>query len=706
MVFAGIALVLVVVALGGAVLFRHELALAVLQERLRAAGIEQAQLRVDRVTVRAVSLSDFKWGEALSFDRLTVRYSLRELVQGRIAQVTLAGVRIDLTQTEAWATLSRGDDSAGLKIDPRVLPTVEISGARVRFDSPLGTMGVILKASLRPAAEDDLAVKLQASMEGPPGQAEISLGGTVHGAAAGETIATVLLNVTSPGLKMAGAVVKSLTASLPMRIAAGPKKASITIANGGRFALEGLGGTGAVPPLDLSAGLSGRIGLAWPDAGLAVDHDLTINAEPVALSGAKGLRVALDRIRAMGEMSTAKIYRGAVDVESGRLSRSDVTVAAERLIARLTTEAGFAKPAARITIDAVRDGSAVPLPGTYSLAAIIRQEGDGIAFEAGIGGLGVQKLVTVNGIHDPAGQAGHAALSIADISVGSHGLRLDAVLPALAAVRKLAGTVGGAARLDWRGGRLDGGATLRLAGIGGEADTGAVEGIGGTIAFDGLFPLRTAPDQILRIGRLAAGAVLTDATVRFALLPTGILRIDRADAALAAGRIVLDAPSIDLVAQKARATVTLENVDLEQILGLAAPGDFHATGRVHGSIPLRFDGTSVAIDGGALAARGGGMLRLHSEKAKQALQAGGERVTQMLLALENFSYERLSVAIDKSPSGEAIVTLRTLGHNPAVLNGRKFQININLETNLDRILNAVLQWYQLSGRALRDIVRP
>ena len=693
-------------------LFRQELLLAVLQDRLRAAGIEQAQLRVDRVTARAVSLSDFKWGEALSFDRLTVGYSLRELVEGRLARVTLAGLRIDLTQTEVWARLSRGDDSAALKIDPRVLPTVEISGARVRFDSPLGTMGVILKASLRPAAEDDLAVKLQASMEGAPGQAEISLGGTVHGAAAGEAIATVLLNVTSPGLTTAGAAVKSLTAVLPMRLEAGSKTAEINVTDGARLTLEGVKGRDGLPPLNFSADLSGRVALNWADSapnsgsGLSVEHALTIRPAPVAVPGTNPLRAALGRIDATGNLSAASAYGGAVTVESGRFARDGLAVAVAGFTARLTTEAGFAKPAAHITIDAVRDGSAAPLPGTYSLAATIRQEGDGIAFEAGVSGLGVQKLVTVNGIHDPAGRAGHAALSIADIYVGADGLRLDAVLPALAAVRKLAGTVGGAARLDWRGGRLDGRATLRLAGIGGEADTGAVEGIGGTIAFDGLFPLRTAPDQILRIRRLAVGAVLTDATVRFALLPTGNLRVDRADAVLADGRIVLVAPSIDLVAQKARATVTLENVDLEQILGLAAPGDFHATGRVHGSIPLRFDGTSVAIDGGALAARGGGVLRLRSDRAKQALQSGGERVTQMLLALENFSYERLSVDIDKSPSGEARVILRTLGHNPAVLNGRQFQININLETNLDRILDAVLQWYRLSGRALSDIVRP
>ena len=707
MVFAGFPIILVVLALGGAVLFRQELALAIIQDRLRAAGVEQAQLRVDRVTSRTVALSQFKWGDALLFDRLTVGFTLRDLLQGRVARVALAGARVDLTQTEAWATLLRsGDDSAGLNVDLRELPTVTVSGARLRLDSSLGTMDVAAEATLRPGTDGELALELKASMEGASGQLDVSLEGTVRSAASGEATATAQLNVTSPGLSMKGTSVKSLTAALPMRLKAGPNSAEIVFTKDARLALEGFAGTGSASPLDFSTGLSGRVGLGWPESGLAVEHALTMRPAPVTVPGKPAVRVALGEIAAKGKLSAERAYGGAVTIDSGSLTRGDQAVAVDGVAVGLTMAPDFAASVARVTIDAMRDVSAAPVPGSYSLAATARPDGEGIAFQSDIGGLGTAKLASVNGRHDFAGRVGHAALSVPDILIGPDGLRLEERLSALGGIRKLAGTVGGAARLDWRGGRLDGRATLRLAGIGGEADTGAVEGIGGTIAFDGLFPPKTAPDQILRIRRLAAGAILTDATVRFALLPTGNLRIDRADAALADGRIVLVAPSIDLVAQKARATVTLENVDLEQILGLAAPGDFHATGRVHGSIPLRFDGTSVAIDGGALAARGGGMLRLHSEKAKQALQSGGERVTQMLQALENFSYERLSVEIDKSPSGEATVMLRTLGHNPAVLNGRRFQININLETNLDRILDAVLQWYRLSGRALRDIVNP
>jgi hypothetical protein len=273
-------------------------------------------------------------------------------------------------------------------------------------------------------------------------------------------------------------------------------------------------------------------------------------------------------------------------------------------------------------------------------------------------------------------------------------------------IRKATGSIGGEAWLDWSNQGFNGRATLRLDGIGGETDGGTIEGLSGAIVMDRLIPPSTEPGQLLRIGKIEAGAVLTDTSIRFALLPSGILRIARGETNFADGKIIVVAPAIDLVAQKAKATVTLQGVQLAKLLSLIDLGDLQASGQIHGLIPVRIDDGKFAIDSGALASLGGGTLRFKSERAKQVLRSGGDQVTLMLQALENFSYERLGIDIDKSLAGNARVTLRTLGHNPAVLKGRKFQINVNLDTNLDRLLNAALEWYQLSGRAMRSIFAP
>jgi hypothetical protein len=77
----------------------------------------------------------------------------------------------------------------------------------------------------------------------------------------------------------------------------------------------------------------------------------------------------------------------------------------------------------------------------------------------------------------------------------------------------------------------------------------------------------------------------------------------------------------------------------------------------------------------------------------------------MLQALEDFRYERLSLDIDKAVGGEAALKLSTLGHNPAVLDGHPFAINVTLTGNADRLLAAVLEAYSVSSRVLEQLLR-
>jgi hypothetical protein len=124
-------------------------------------------------------------------------------------------------------------------------------------------------------------------------------------------------------------------------------------------------------------------------------------------------------------------------------------------------------------------------------------------------------------------------------------------------------------------------------------------------------------------------------------------------------------------------------------------------GRIDGRIPLVLSGESVAIDSGRLEAEGGGVLRIASHDAAAALAQGGADANLLLQALADFHYERLSLSIDKPLRGESRLTLHTLGHNPAVLDGHPFQINVTVTTNLDKILDVVAS----GGRLSQDIIR-
>jgi hypothetical protein len=879
---AGVFIILVVTISAAAVLFREDLAHAVIQNRLAAVGIEDSVFQVEEVTTGSIIIAGFSAGVAASFDRLTVVFTIDDLLRGRVARVALAGLQLDMTEPGPWAQFQRGgNDSAGPVFDPGILPIIELSRARVRFATPVGAATVSGAASLRPATEGAFVLYVKGALAGLPGSAELeyvgdiwlgasgdvkalgtlransatlafgkasldsanihlpitlsltkagvtldapqgaqfgargfriepgfmigSLGGWVTGRVSsnkafsgsldlsllGQDVRSkslsaksfavrlpmrfegsvnkgaihfikvarhfsrdtelTLHDVRAPGNIRAARVTTTLSgridlssesspsaelsatgeididaekiiagnlsavrfkATLPIQIESSTEKMSIKFSRRAQLALSDLQDAGKSVSKKFSTEISGHLGASWlsddgdVSGGVAVDHELSISSEPITIQGATAITATLGIIKTNGLLAADGAYRGRIAIPTAHLIRGDHSVRAKGIVARLTVGAGLKLPVAKIAVGSLQSAPPMPGFGNYTVDATVRQTPAGVAFGANIGGFGIRKLGVIAGRHDLAKGAGHADLSIPDLSLGPSGMWPDTIFPALRKYRNVTGRFGGDARLAWHGDQLTGGAMLRLDGISGETDDASLDGISGTITLDNLFPLSTAPDQRLRIRKIDAGVVVTDTSIRFALLPSGVLSIEHAEASLADGKIIIVAPAIDPIAETVQATLTFEGVRVEQIPGLGKIDGFEATGLIDGRLPIRLTGSKIAIEGGMLAARGGGLLRLKSERAEQVLKTGGEQVALMLQALENFTYENFRIDVDKSLAGDARVKLRTLGHNPTVLNGRKFQINVNLETNLDRLLDATVQWYQLSGKALRNIVRP
>ena len=788
---------------GAALLYREDLAHMVLRDRLEAQGLRSPRFQIDELTTDAFSVTDFSAGKALSFERLTVGYSIDGLLDGRIAHIDLIGLQADLSQPGPWTDLdqTKAEPSGpSFLADPADLPTLNIQQARLRIPGPDGMMNISADATVDPDSAGALTVSATASAEGPHGRTETRYEGTVqlentksarstgrlkvassnlktgkwsvkalkidlpltidatadavsvrfqekgrieaasldidgdHGTGAVSlSIAGNLTSTATTGrgfetqaeikldadrVRAGGASVGKFTGTLPLQIKARPNAVNLHLNDGTRIVFQRLRASDSGPVTDLTTDLSGDIELSWQantDTGataIAVEHKLAITPSPVSIRGGpEDIQAALGKILANGNLAYDDTYNGRFTLNNARLTHGARSVSASALKAALKTGPEFARPTARISIGSVRDQSpatvaGAPLSGAYDLAAEFQQTPNGITYEADIGGLGIKRIASISGLHSPEKKSGHADITLPELTLGPSGLQPAAVIPSLAEIKDVVGKVGGKARLIWTQESIGGQATLRLNGVGGKTETGSVDGLSGTLVFDNIWPPTTTSDQELRIEKIDAGAALTETSIRFALLPSGILRINRAEAELAAGKIIVTAPAIDPTAQSAEANVTLQGVELAQLLNLVDLGDLKASGQLHGIVPVRVANGKVAINAGALASLGGGKLQFKSERAQQILKSGGEQVGLMLKALEDFTYERLGVDIDKSLDGNAQVRLRTLGHNPAVLRGRKFQINVNLETNLDRLLDAALEWYRLSGRALRDIVGP
>lgn len=710
-VLLGAIVLLVAGAAIAAVAFRTDLVHAVIADRLARQGFNDARFAVERVGMREIVVADLSAGGSLAFDGLSVAYTPTELLKGQVGPVMLAGLRLDLTRPGPWDG-SGGSGGSGVPLALGSLPAVELKDFAIKVPGKAGPVTVSGNASIRPRAEAGTAIRVEAAASGAPGTISADFKGTVEQTPDGGLSASGRLRAKSEKLVVEEGRVEALTLDAPMTMTKTEKGIRVSLEQGtrldaGKAALEGGVQTGT-----MSGTLTGTLS-ATPTRHVtgAVMFALTSQALAAADTTARRVSATLPlRIEVRDGKARIDIGPDARLSASGlRTGRNAAPVSAAVTVAgkidAAWAEAGKDVPAptADIRLDPVR----LEWPGwidrPLSLTATLRRDGAAIAYDAAIGGLGIPKLAGVTGRHDPATGKGSAAIAVPDTALAA---LPSPLVPALKPLRRLAGMIGGDARLSWSGGTLKGQAALRLAKVGFETDSGAVEGISGTITLDQLFPPATAKTQHLRIAKVSAGAALKDITAAFALLPSGVLRIDRAAAGFADGKLIVEAPAIDLLELDGRATATLEGAQLAPILDLVDLKGVSATGTLNGQIPVRLKGDNFAIDGGRLVARGGGVLHVKSDRARQVLKSGGEKVGLMLQALEDFTYQTLSVEIDKSLTGETTVLLRTLGHNPAVLKGRKFQINVNLQTNLDRLLNAAIQWYRLSGRALRGIVGP
>jgi hypothetical protein len=112
-------------------------------------------------------------------------------------------------------------------------------------------------------------------------------------------------------------------------------------------------------------------------------------------------------------------------------------------------------------------------------------------------------------------------------------------------------------------------------------------------------------------------------------------------------------------------------------------------------------GEDIIVEDGRFEAKGPGRLSIRFQALSSALAGGGETVELAAKALEDFRFEELTLDLAKTADNDATVKLSTLGANPEVLDGQPFRFNINLESNLTSVLEALQQGLSLSDDALK-----
>ncbi|NOX28122.1 MAG: hypothetical protein GXP21_08080 [Gammaproteobacteria bacterium] len=148
----------------------------------------------------------------------------------------------------------------------------------------------------------------------------------------------------------------------------------------------------------------------------------------------------------------------------------------------------------------------------------------------------------------------------------------------------------------------------------------------------------------------------------------------------------------------------VQGLELEEVLALEQQEGLKGSGLIDGVIPISVSANGeISIDSGRLQARSpGGVLAYRGEDIN-ALVKDNQGLEIVAKALEDFRYQNLNAKVQYQPSGDMVLALSIVGHNPNFENGRQINLNVNVEENVKSLLQSLQLADDLAGRIDRRV---
>ncbi|WP_374405869.1 YdbH domain-containing protein [Pelagerythrobacter sp.] len=264
-------------------------------------------------------------------------------------------------------------------------------------------------------------------------------------------------------------------------------------------------------------------------------------------------------------------------------------------------------------------------------------------------------------VHDLGSGTGRADLTVAGL-LFDESLQPVMLTPrALGVIANARGVVTGSGRIDWNADGVTSSGRFTSEGLDFAAAFGPVRGAAGTIVFDDLIALTTAPRQQIRVGSVNPGIEVTDGTVEFALREGQFLGVAGGTWPFMGGTLRLRPVDLNLGISERRAYVfEIEGLDAAAFVQNMELGNISATGIFDGTVPIVFDEQGYGrIDGGLLTSRPpGGNVSYVGELTYEDLSPIANYAFE---ALRSLDYRRMTVGMNGSLSGEIITEVRFEG---------------------------------------------
>lgn len=323
-----------------------------------------------------------------------------------------------------------------------------------------------------------------------------------------------------------------------------------------------------------------------------------------------------------------------------------------------------------------------------------------------VGGIPGKRYLRLRGEQALDSGSGLLKITIAPLDFAPDDLQPDSLLPGLARLENVSGIVSASAEFAWSEKGMRSSGIFDLDNVTFIYQSTKISGLNATLNLDDLLSPSSPPQQTLTIRQIDLGIPMESLVVSYQIKdsPPRIV-LEKANLFLLGGIVSLGRTLIDPTSAHNDLMIQVNSIDLEALFEQIQVEGLTGNGRLDGSIPITLEGDQIIIRGSHLMAEVPGMLHFQSEKASQLLADTGKEMKLLLQALQDFHYTELSLKLDKSAADDLIATLSLLGNNPNVKKGRMFRLNINLESNIGEILEAIGQGYRLSNEVLRDLFR-
>jgi hypothetical protein len=481
----------------------------------------------------------------------------------------------------------------------------------------------------------------------------------------------------------------------------GPVKLAFTgdvAVTNGDIAATGINGTLLAPV----AGMSGPVSLAFSGAAAMTKGDIEATGISATVSAP---------VTGLGKPATLTIKKLTLQPAAPggpRLALEDVTVTPKDLpwtVQGLAGEVLFQadKSSAKFTIAKLTNLQKPAMTQPLKLSGTAALTGSHLDFTlAGETLTKTAAKLQAKGKHELGNGSGSATVAVAPLAFKRGGLQPGDLFPILAGqVKDLDGTVGIAGTLRWTAKALTPDLTLTLKDVSLPTSSAQIQSINGAIKLSGFWPPVTPGGQSLTATITAPGLPPAKLSLTGQLAAKPSVKLDRIAVGIAGGEISATSFTLDPASPNIATTLKVDHVDLGEITKLIGLSGLNGSGQLDGQVPFTYKAGKVTIKAGKLAARGPGTLSYKPEKLPDQIAQAGDSVQLAMQALSDFQYDKLSLELDKSETGEGTVMLHLEGSNPAVLQGQVFNFNIRIDSNFDRLADIAL----LSLKSAEELLR-